>query len=223
MLALLGLTSSSQPAGVVERLLLDLLAAHNDDGLPIQFDWSDLDKEGLRGVDVLRAFEQERLAIIEQPTPARSVEVVEAIIKRTVDGTVQYFMQYDVHGGRFQPIGGKCDPEDADTNVALRREMFEELALSAIPDAEAVKLRQLDTTWSPTEISSTYGILTAYTFSFYLVEVMRVPLRNDPNNAWLTRAEIEAGTASDGRAISQVYVDAFGWGKLDRLPETIFE
>lgn len=212
----------TQPTGEVSQFLLDLLAVHKQDELVLQFDWNNLDQDGLRGVDILAAVEQARLKTINEPTPARTVSVAQAIIKKKTATGDYYFMQYDYHGGRYQLIGGKQDPEDLHIEAALRREMSEELRLDVIPTHQEAALELLLANWRQRQRSSTYGLLTAYSFTFYFVGAFRVPLLIDDDNQWLSKEAIIHGSAADQRTITTILQDAVGWSSLDSLPATNF-
>jgi 8-oxo-dGTP pyrophosphatase MutT (NUDIX family) len=127
-------------------------------------------------------------------------------------------MQYDRHAGRYQPVGGKREPFETDLAVTLRREMAEELGLDAPPGPELVSLTLVGEGWVETTLSATYGILTRYTFSFFRASDIRFRLPVDADTRWLTRAEIAAGRAADGRDVSPIYQQALGLDLLDGLP-----
>ncbi len=223
LLHVLGLVRSGEdgasPADEVAAMVLDSLRAHLADGVPVGLPWGDLDAGGLRGVDVLRAIEAARLNAVPSPTPGRVVRVAQAVIKGRRGGEDVYLMQYDRHAGRYQPIGGKQEPDDDGPEAALRREMAEELGLEAPPGPADCTLVPLRLGWRTSEVSATYGILTAYQFDFFAVQDIRFPLPADESTRWLTRTEVAAGRASDGRAVSPVYTAALGGlGALDALP-----
>lgn len=221
LLRLLGLI----PPGEVGTLVIASLRAHLADGLPAGLAWDALDAPAppaLRGADVLRAVEAARLAAAPHPTPGRSVRVVQAVIKARRGAHDLYLMQFDAHAGRYQPIGGKVDPGDADAEAALRREIGEELGLDAPPGPAACALARLCQGWQTLALSATYGILTAYEMDFYAVSEVRFSIRTGPDTRWLSREEIAALRAADGRAISPVYEQAFGgMAALDALPPGI--
>ena len=228
VLALLGLVQPAAdgpaaPTGEVAAMLLGSLRAHLADGVPVGFAWDDLDAEGVRGADVLRAIEAARLAAVgESASPGRVVSVVQAVIKAEQGGAARYLFQYDAHARRYQPIGGKQDPGDASPEAALRREIAEELELPAAPTEAEAPLRRLGEVWRTRELSATYGVLTAYEMRVYAVEAAGFPIRADADTRWLTRAEIAAEVAADGRAVSPVYQQALGGlAALDALPAVL--
>lgn len=227
LLGLLGLVEPSadglQPGGEVASMVLASLRAHLADGVSVGLRWNDLDGQGLRGVDVLHAVEAARDEAVEPATPGRTVRVVQSVFKGRRGGEDVYLMQYDRPAGRYQPIGGKQDPEDASPEAALRREVMEELGLTAVPGPEVLALVPLEPPWQTRELSATYGILTAYEMRFFVVSEVgfRVPV--DDETRWLTRAEVERGTADDGRAISPAYQHGLdgGLARLDALPGVV--
>jgi 8-oxo-dGTP pyrophosphatase MutT (NUDIX family) len=202
------------PTGRTAQMVLAVLRAHLQDGTPLHVDWNDLDADGLRGADVLRWVEAARLHHAEAPTPARRADAVGVVIKR---GDGRYLMEYDEHGGMYQPFGGKIERSDPTPEDALRRELYEELHLDDVPGPEVARLRELPGYHSETILSPTYGIYTAYTFRFFFAERLTFPIKW---GGWVTRAEMMAGAAADGRAISDVYGKALGWAALDGLPAT---
>jgi 8-oxo-dGTP pyrophosphatase MutT (NUDIX family) len=221
-LALLGLVTVEDgraiPADEVAEMVLDSLRAHLADGVAAGLRWGDLDALPPRGVDLLRAIEQARVARVQQPTPGRVVQAAQAVIKARRAGEDLYLMQYDLHAGRYQPIGGKREPAEVDLAETLRREIAEELGLPELPGPDQVRLSPVGAGWVETTLSATYGILTQYTFSFFQCSDIRFPLRLDRDTRWLSRAEIAAARAEDGRDISPIYQQALGFDLLDGLP-----
>jgi 8-oxo-dGTP pyrophosphatase MutT (NUDIX family) len=222
VLAVFGLVTldagRAEPAGMVAAMVIDSLRAHLTDGVSVGLHWDDLEAESPRGVDILRAFEHARVTRVNRPTPARVVEAAQSIIKMRRSETDLYLMQFDGHAGRYQPIGGKREPFDADAEAALRREIAEELQLAAPPGPDQITLEPVGEGWVETTLSATYGILTQYTFSFFRAGDIQFAIPLDEDTRWLTRAEIAAGRAEDGRAISPIYLQALGLDLLDNLP-----
>src|SRR5574341_483777 len=221
VLRLLGLVAveegNAAPTGAIAELRLASLAAHAADQVTVRFDWNRLAGDGLRGVDIIRAMEEARAARVSNPTPGRTVRVAQAVIKARRAGGDVYLMQYDTEARQYQPIGGKWSAEDASIEAALRREIAEELGLKSPPGQDALALSLLEADWGKTSISPTYGILTRYSFDFFHVTRMSFPITDDADTRWLSRGEIAAGRAGDGRPISQIYVEALGFNRLDGL------
>lgn len=229
VLALLGLVDlkdgRAAPADAVAAMMVSSLRAHLADSVSVGLSWGDLDGGGLRGVDILRAIEASRVARVSQPSPARIVQAAQAVIKsRREQGSVSqdiYLMQYDLHAGRYQSIGGKRDPDDGDMMDTLRREIGEELGLGHPPGPDECTLALLGDGWVEQALSATYGVFTQYTFTFYQVIDIRFPIAIDDVTRWLTRAEILAGHAADGRLITPIYQQALGWEMLDALEPVV--
>ncbi len=225
-LHLLGLVRSkgdtTLPTGEIAEMVIDSLLAHLNDGVLIRFDWNDLDAEGLRGADILRAIEAARLTGSENPTVERTVKVVQAIFKArrgAPQGGIEdiYLMQYDPQARQYQPLGGRLQPSDENMEAALRREIAEELELAQLPGPEICTLVLLSENWGTIRPSPTYGTLTHYSFDFYHVVRARFEIMMDMNTRWLAREEIMAGRARDGRAVSTVYLESLGLDALDSL------
>lgn len=216
-LRLLGLTGKDGASGKVARMFLDVLRAHQVDGIEIGLDWESLDGPAPRGVDVIRAIEKSRLSRVEHPTPARIVRASQAVFKRDYDA---YLMQYDDHAKRYQPVGGKQEPDEDDPTVTLRREICEELNLPAPPDHQESILDLIKDDWVETSLSATYGLLTQYTFSFFHVVLARFPINTDDITRWLNIDEIIRGTADDQRMVSPILLQALGIDTLNSLSPT---
>jgi len=225
ILALLGLVEldgiQAAPTGEVAGYFLDSLRAHLADGTIVGLDWERLMGDGLRGVDVLRALEESRLARVVQPTPARVVRVVQGVIKAQTANGDRFLMQYDAPAGRYQWIGGKQDPGDDSAEDALRREIAEELALDAPPGPDDCTLTRLESGWPTLTLSATYGILTGYSFTYFNIESIRFAIATSADTRWLTLKEIAAGQAADGRAVQGL--GALTGDRLAALPPGIVE
>lgn len=219
VLHLLGLVNDEdRPSGEISAMVLNSLRVHVQDGVQVGLDWNSLNSsDRLRGADLLRVIEETRAQAVADPTPGRVVRVTQAVIKSRQAGIDRYLMQYDALAGRYQPIGGKVDPGDADSEAGLRREIYEELELDQIPGSSKITLNSLLTGWGTVEPSATYGLLTGYTFDFFHATAIHFPLPIDADTRWLTRREIVGGQAGDGRAISPIYEKALGWECLDGL------
>lgn len=103
----------------------------------------------------------------------------------------------------------------------LRREIAEELHLSALPGPDQVSLSPVGGEWVETALSATYGILTRYTFRFFQATHIHFRIMLDTDTQWLSRAEIAAGRADDGREVSSIYLQALGLDAIDSLPPAL--
>jgi hypothetical protein len=225
VLALLGLVTISgdtaTPADNVAAMAIDALRAHLADAVPAGISWGDLEGPPPRGVDILRAIEAARLARVPNPTPARVVEAAQSIIKTRIDGEDAYLMQFDTHADRYQPIGGKREPDETSLEQTLRREIAEELGLPAAPGPDLLTLTPLGHGWNELTLSATYGILTQYSFGFFHAAKLGFDLKIDQDTRWLTRGEVVAGVARDGRKISTICQQGLGLDVLDGLQFTL--
>jgi 8-oxo-dGTP pyrophosphatase MutT (NUDIX family) len=221
-LRLLGLVTLENglatPTGEVAQMLVASLAAHAEEGTEVGFDWNELDGEGLRGVDLVRAFEESRAQRNSGAGAERSVHVVQAIIKGMRENLDYYLMQYDPHAKQYQPIGGKVEASDADSEAALCREIEEELEFDAPPGIEDCTMELIEAGWVTSKISPTYGVLTNYVFDFYHLTQITFPISQTGYTRWLRRGEIERGRADDSRSVSTIYLEALGMARLDALP-----
>lgn len=157
---------------------------------------------GATGATLLAALEQHRLNAQESATPLRRVVAVMSVIKgRAAEGDV-FLMQYDSGSRWYQPIGGKRDPEDESNIAALARELQEELNLPHIQLGRDFQVTPLREDIHERSVSKTLNVLTEYSHNFYYVNAVRFALPTDSETRWLTLAEIQAGRAADGRAVS---------------------
>jgi len=216
-LRLLGLIDNhdegATATSAIAHFILRSLWAHLSDGIAVGIDW----ETAPVGLMLLRTMETARVAIVNDPTPAREVVAAQAVIKSRQDGEDVFLMEFDAEAGQYQPIGGKQESGDGDPTETLRREMAEELGLPALPDPEACRFSPLAMAWRVTRLSATYGVLTRYTFNFYHATGITFPLPTDSNRRWISRREVLAGQADDGRPVSSLYLEAIGPEGLDRL------
>lgn len=106
----------------------------------------------------------------------------------------------------FNLIGGQREAGESFRECALR-EIVEELGVSATQfDVSAEPIAQLDFS----AYSVPLGDTTAYTMALFraaLADAAAVSLVDEnPQNRWLSREELAAGTTADGRQISEVAV-----------------
>jgi 8-oxo-dGTP pyrophosphatase MutT (NUDIX family) len=204
-LALLGLVKltgeGARPTGELAGWALAALRAHLADRLAMNPNWNLLGGDGLNGAAVLEAAEQRRMQHTTNPTPTRVVEVAQGIIKGRRGEDDLFLMQHDDLAGQYQWLGGKVDDEDPSPAYALRRELYEELDLDSVPGEDQCSVNLLHADWQTLTISATYGVLTAYSFSFFAVEDVKFPVRTDGKTCWLTRREVLTETGDDGRKI----------------------
>jgi len=197
----------------IANLVLRSLWAHLNDGVAVGIDW----ETAPVGLALLRAMETTRMAIVTDPTPAREVTAAQAIIKGRQEGEDVYLMEFDAGAGQYQPIGGKQESDEDDPTETLRREIAEELGLPAAPGPDECCFHPLEMAWRVTRLSATYGVLTRYTFNFYHLTDITFPLPTDADRRWVSRREVLADRADDGRPVSSLYREAIGAEWLDSL------
>jgi 8-oxo-dGTP pyrophosphatase MutT (NUDIX family) len=133
--------------------------------------------------------------------PRESVSAV-ALIRREEEGRCLFLAQWNTHWQAFHFVSGHRLAEESFRECAVR-EVSEELGLSAGDDFIVADqpLAHLEYgAWSE----------SARTETFYIVEVFPVELRpsalgpvaDNPQNRWVTAAEIAAGLTADGRRVS---------------------
>jgi 8-oxo-dGTP pyrophosphatase MutT (NUDIX family) len=198
--------------GTMAHFILSSLWAHLNDGIAVGIDW----EAAPVGLALLREMEITRIALVSDPTPARETTAIQAIIKARQAGEDVYLMEFDAGAGQYQPIGGKQEPGE-DPTETLRREIAEELGLAAPPGPEDCRFHPLTLAWRVTRVSATYGLLTRYTFHFYHLTDVTFPLPTDADRRWLSRREVLADRAADGRPVSSLYREALGAEELDGL------
>jgi 8-oxo-dGTP pyrophosphatase MutT (NUDIX family) len=220
-LRLLGLVverdGGATATGTIARYILHSLWAHLNDGVAIGIDW----ETAPVGLALLRAMETIRIAVVPNPTPAREAVAAQAIIKSRQGAEDAYLMEFDAEAGQYQPIGGKQESDEDDPTETLRREIAEELGLGAIPGPDDCRFHPLEMAWRVTRLSATYGVLTRYTFNFYHLTEIAFPLPTDADTCWLSRREVLADQADDGRPVSSLYREAIGAEWLDSLDYSV--
>lgn len=226
VLALLGLIEPSgnkiAPTGEIAGMLLGSLRAHLLDAQVCQFGWNRVGDAQAPGIAFLRQIELARQRATNTPSPARAVEVAQAVFKTEQAREACYLMEYDNGAGHFQLPGGKVDKEDSDLEATVRRELYEELGLLALPEHPQCQLIPVKSRFVKESSSATYGILTRYSFHFYAVTHFDGPLKTSEVLVWIGEREMRAGAVRDGRRISSVLLEAFTPAELAALPLTHF-
>ncbi|MEL6524936.1 MAG: NUDIX hydrolase [Chloroflexota bacterium] len=181
------------------------------------------------GATFLHELETRRLQLLDKPTPSRTEQVAQVLIKRTNPETEQpeFLMQFDENAQQFQLIGGRRSPNDATMQVAIIREIDEEVA-NSLRFGVDYKLALLipDMATEPT-LSPTFGALTEYHFTIYHMTDLRQPIVLQPEDAWVPiddviHGQVQMGdeivTATDDRIYRQM--DELIDGGLAGLPDS---
>ncbi|MEO1162922.1 MAG: NUDIX hydrolase [Chloroflexota bacterium] len=217
------------------KYTLESLASYTERDLRFVDDWKTRGvhrtDEGAfqNGATFLYELETRRLHLLDKPTPSRTEQVAQVLIKRTNPETEQpeFLMQFDENAQQFQLIGGRRSPNDATMQVAIIREIDEEVA-NSLRFGVDYKLALLipDMATEPT-LSPTFGALTEYHFTIYHMTDLRQPIILQPEDAWVPVDEVIHGrvhmddeivTATDDRIYRQM--DKLIDGGLAGLPDS---
>ncbi len=159
------------------------------------------DRAGI-GARLVRLLETHRASSLKNPAPLRVIQAVMAVIKARRGTEDVYLMQYDKRAEQFQPIGGKQENFDADSEAALTRELCEELEIEGLQPGRDFELRPVVDHVHSMEVSPTVYLITQYDHSFYHVTNIRFPVPTDQYTRWISAAELADGRTHDGLAIS---------------------
>jgi hypothetical protein len=143
----------------------------------------------------------------------RSIAAAALIRQHRHEGEVVYLTRWNRYWKAFHLVAGHKWPDES-FRAALVRELGEELGLEegtdfAVPPGPLARLEY--EAWSERARAPTA----------YVTEVFEVALSGpralakvaaDPENRWLTEAEIRAGSSADGRRVSPT-----AWLILDRI------
>ena len=132
----------------------------------------------------------------------RSVAAV-ALIRRPEQGQTLYLAQWNANWAAFHLVGGHKRPEES-FRACLIREVGEELGLEEgtgfVASDQPLACLEFDA------LSVSAGQLTAYTMEVFEVELTSdsalAEVAANPENRWLTEADIRAGQCADGRPVS---------------------
>lgn len=126
-----------------------------------------------------------------------------ALIRREEGGQTLWLAQWNRKWGAYHLIGGHKKPDESFRECAIR-EVTEELHLEEGRDFSVADepLAHLEFT----ALSESARVETAYMMELFPVELIGAARRKvdaDPENRWLTAAEVEARQAADARPISK--------------------
>ncbi len=198
-----GIRAVSQPA----HYFLHSLATWAETPGRIITDWSEDfgadSKQGLQhGASLVYLLEQERHVRNENAAPIRNTPVAQALIIQPGD-PVRFLTQWDEQAGSYQLIGGRQRENDGwlepiqDTIV---RELEEELNYQISFAADDFQIEQLVEFEGKTQLSPTFGALTAYHFTFFRLTGL-TSLQLASSDRWLTRHELLSGHTTDGKRV----------------------
>lgn len=172
------------------------------------------------GARLVRTLESHRAAVSENPAAQRSVQAVMGIIKARRGTRDVYLMQFDKGANQFQPLGGKREAYDASNEIALARELSEELEIPPLTVGRDFNLRPLVEGVKMHSVSASLHIVTQYEHSFYHVVDIHFPIKPDDQTRWITAEELEAGKTVDGLNITAL-MDEYLPGVLPTLENSL--
>jgi 8-oxo-dGTP pyrophosphatase MutT (NUDIX family) len=132
----------------------------------------------------------------------RQSEAAVALICRDRDGQTLWLAQWNPKWAAYHFVGGHRRPLES-FRECLVREIDEELGVAQGSDYQV-------STVPPIHLEFTEFSVSTQTETRYIMELFRVKLNSqavpkvdaDPENRWLTAAEIEAGQTTDGQRVS---------------------
>jgi len=181
------------------------------------------------GATFLHELESRRLAALEKPAPSRSEEVVQVFIKRSNPdtGEAEFLMQYDANADQYQLIGGRRSPDDESLEIAIIREIEEEVSNTLVYGRDyQLDVILPDMAVAPT-LSPTFGAFTEYHFTVYHMTDLKQAIELQDGDAWVALDSVLSGVvdangkqviASDNSLYQQM--DRAIKGGLGNLPDS---
>jgi 8-oxo-dGTP pyrophosphatase MutT (NUDIX family) len=153
----------------------------------------------------LKILEERRLELSKQnnldPGFSRFQPVAIVLVKGSEKKMSYFLHQWDDRAQQFQLIGGRQRGNEQPIDTA-KRELHEELSehnLVVGRDFELAPLNNIPIRIS--EVSRTYGALTAYEYWLFEVKLKIEKLRLSPTDRWISLEEMKNGITSTGRRI----------------------
>ncbi len=140
-------------------------------------------------------------SLIGRKTVRRS-EAAVAVIRRVQDGQTFWLAQWNPKWQAYHFVGGHRRPEES-FRECLTREVGEELGLVEGADFQMSPAFPIHLEF--TDFSESARTETDYIMELFALELdsRAIPkVEGNPENRWLTEAEIEAGRTHDGRPVS---------------------
>jgi 8-oxo-dGTP pyrophosphatase MutT (NUDIX family) len=139
--------------------------------------------------------------LIGRKTMRRS-EAAVAMIRRVQDGQTLWLAQWNPKWRAYHFVGGHRRPEES-FRECLTREVGEELGLGEGVDYQVSPAPPIHLEF--TDFSQSTRTETDYIMELFGLELYsraNPTVEGNPENCWLTEAEIEAGRTNDGRPVS---------------------
>jgi 8-oxo-dGTP pyrophosphatase MutT (NUDIX family) len=132
----------------------------------------------------------------------RESEAAVALVRREQDGQTVWLTQWNPKWGRFHFVSGHRRPQET-FRECLVREIAEELQLTEGADYQVSPRAPMHLYFA--DFSESAHTETWYNMELFEVELSAdalAKLESDPENRWLTEAEIDAAQTHDGRPAS---------------------
>jgi len=125
------------------------------------------------------------------------------ILIKTIQRNQQYFLhQWDTKAEQYQLIGGKLRNDETPTEAA-KRELFEEISEHDLVYQRDYDLTLLtETPIHTTDVSRTYGALTAYEFWLFSATLKFHKLKLAEIDKWLSLDEMRNGLTKTGKRMT---------------------
>ena len=199
-----------QATSQTAKYMLHSLASYVEAGLPLIDDWH------TRGIDrdnshnplqnaatFLHMLETRRIEQQDNPTPSRSEEVAQVLIKRTNTHTKQgeLLFQFDANANQYQLIGGRRSTKDKDLLATMIREIEEEVANDLVYQKDYNLTCVIKDLVPPVTLSSTFGALTEYHFQVYHMTGLSERVQMQPDDEWVPIDDMLAGYVINGNDV----------------------
>lgn len=150
------------------------------------------------GATLLYELEQRRLNLLNKPEPSRREQVVQVLIKRNNPLTheAEFLMQYDANANQYQFIGGRVSPNDETLEIAIIREIDEEIFNTLYFPQDYQLSLLLPNMVVEATLSPTFGALTEYHFTVYHMTHLRQDIKLEKYDAWVPISEVLSGTVN---------------------------
>ena len=154
----------------------------------------------------LKVLEQRRVSLAKKNNldlGFSRLQSVSVILIKTLQRNQQYFLhQWDTKAEQYQLIGGKLRQDETPTEAA-KRELFEEISEHELVYPRDYDLCLLtDTPIQTTNVSRTYGALTAYEFWLFSATLKLPKLKLAEIDKWLSLDEMRNGLTKTGKRIT---------------------
>lgn len=147
------------------------------------------------GATLLYELEQRRLNLLDKPEPSRREKVVQVLIKRNNPqiNESEFLMQYDSNANQYQFIGGRVSPNDDTLEIAIIREIDEEIFNTLYFPKDYQLSLLLPGMVVEATISPTFGALTEYHFTVYHMTHLKQDIKLQKYDAWVPISEVLSG------------------------------